>query len=42
MIPGARASFQVARNLREEHHLDGARYDQYRRHVRWHLLPGIW
>lgn len=42
MIVGATVSFQVARILREEHHLDGAPYHQYRRRVRWHLVPGIW
>jgi protein-S-isoprenylcysteine O-methyltransferase Ste14 len=41
-IIGVTASFQLARILREEQHLDGAAYDQYRRRVRWHLLPGIW
>jgi protein-S-isoprenylcysteine O-methyltransferase Ste14 len=42
MIVGVTVSFQVARILREEHHLGGASYDQYRRRVRWHLLPGMW
>lgn len=42
MIVGVTVSFQVARILQEEHHLDGAPYDQYRRRVRWHFLPGMW
>jgi protein-S-isoprenylcysteine O-methyltransferase Ste14 len=42
MIVAATASFQVARILREEHHLHGAPYDHYRREVPWRLLPGIW
>ena len=42
MIVGITVSFQVARILREEHHLDGASYNQYRRTVRRRLLPGIW
>ena len=42
MIVAVTMSFQVARILREERHLDGALYDQYRRRVRWHLLPGMW
>lgn len=42
LIVGVTMGFQVARILREEHHLDGARYGEYRRRVRWHLLPGIW
>jgi protein-S-isoprenylcysteine O-methyltransferase Ste14 len=42
MIVGVTVSFQAVRILREEHHLDGAAYNQYRRRVRWHLLPGMW
>lgn len=41
-VVGVTVSFQVARILREEHHLHGAAYDQYRRDVRWRLLPGVW
>jgi protein-S-isoprenylcysteine O-methyltransferase Ste14 len=42
MVIGVTVSFQLARILREEHYLDGAHYHQYRRRVRWRLLPGIW
>ena len=42
MIVGVTASFQVARILREEHHLNGAAYRAYRERVRWRLLPTIW
>jgi protein-S-isoprenylcysteine O-methyltransferase Ste14 len=41
-IVAVTVSFQVARILREEHHLDSTAYNQYRRRVRWHLLPGMW
>lgn len=42
LIVGITVSFQVARILREERHLDGAAYDEYRCRVRRRLLPGIW
>lgn len=42
IVVGVTVSFQVARILREEHHLNGVPYNQYQHRVRWHLLPGMW
>jgi len=42
LIVGITVSFQAARILREEHHLDGAAYRAYRERVRWRLVPGMW
>jgi protein-S-isoprenylcysteine O-methyltransferase Ste14 len=35
-------SLQLVRIAREERHLDGRAYAQYRSRVRWRLFPGIW
>jgi protein-S-isoprenylcysteine O-methyltransferase Ste14 len=42
LVDAVTVGLQLARITREERHLDGLTYTQYRSRVRWHLFPGIW
>jgi len=42
LVTGIVVALQLVRVTREERHLAGTAYAQYRDHVRWRLVPGVW
>jgi protein-S-isoprenylcysteine O-methyltransferase Ste14 len=42
VVDCAAVTLQLVRVSREERHLDSHAYTQYRSHVRWRIVPGIW